>query len=1052
MFNIKNYMLILVLSLPVISSAQLTVPQLKERVRQEWTASGQHIEDLKEISLSSFHTSSLSGITHAYFQQSFAGIPIRNGLGSIHTDQSGKVKFVNLSFYREIEGKVKTTKAGISSKAARNFAAHSTNFPAPEKKATTQAQPDPRLVFIENEKGELILSYEVELPTTPDSDDRFVVWVDAANGRELDRHNRTLYCQFEPEEKHEHIDMPLSINLPETPEQPTSMTALPANPKYFAFPSNIESPLYGNRVLLHGNNIIDPTASPLGWHKNNAGLLSPQLGYTQGNNVYAFYAPLGETNPTPAPITRDPILGLYLQGNVPWPGNLHFNYTQDPNGLLGSQFIEGAVTNLFVRNNFLHDLLFHYGFDEAAGNFQTTNLSGAGEGNDHVLARAQDGLGINQASFSTPPDGENPTMRMFLWDTDLPNSIRDASFDNLIIAHEYTHGLSFRLVGGANNTNCLTNFEQGGEGWSDFVGLMMTLTDKNGNGVLEESVLGEGVRGIGHYVLTKEETEAGLRPRHYTRNMDCNDGLCNEFTYGDLTNLSRPHGVGFLWCTMLWDLSWNLINEYGFEADLYNTNSTAGNIRALKVVIEALKMTPCTPSFIDMRDAVLAANDLIYNGEGNDLLWEAFARRGLGYSAQDGGREAFDDPYMQLIKTVDKTEAEVGEPITYTITLTNHTGYTLSQALISDQLPPNFVATYISNNGSISPDGLVTWPKIDLPQQTTLTRTITGYLDTATRTEVVASYPVEQNNLLGFIPVGLWLPSSDYPNPNTGSGMSWFHLDPPVATESYLMLPMVLDNSLKNYLSFWHAFDVEPGLDGGVVEILVNGEWQDLGNFIIEGEYNNVILDELPTPVGVPVPFNTLSGRRAFSGSSGGYQRTIIDLSIFEGPVSIRFRFASNLSTNPDACDGSTPGCDGWFIDDVEILHLEHLPNTACAYSATTGKYACGDIGALGTIIKPASAATRVRPIAMDQMSGTMDLQIFPNPAQDRATVRLPETGGTEAGELYLLNAQGQVLDRYIIPEGETLQEIDGSRLEKGMYFLSFRCGNQTSVHKIVFQ
>lgn len=1043
--------MILVWMIPVIGSAQLSSTHLKKQIQSEWTAKGHHLEDLNDISLSSFHTSSLSGITHAYFQQSYGGIPIRNGLGSIHIDPAGKVKFANLSFYTDLKRKVKTTKARISPDKARSVVAHSTDFSNLKKKAAAS----PKLVYLENEEGELVLSYEVELPASEGSDDRFVVWVDARNGNELDRHNRTLYCQFESEEGHVHHHG--SLSFPTETESPDELTATPAlppaNPKYFAFAFSTESPAYGDRELLFGNNIIDPIASPLGWHKNANGLFSPQLGYTQGNNVYAFYAPLGQSNPAPAPITRDPFFGLYLFGNVPWPGNLNFNYQQQPNGLIANKFLESSVTNLFVRNNFMHDLLYRYGFDEAAGNFQTTNLSGNGQGNDHVLARAQDGLGINQASFSTPPDGQSPTMRMFLWNTDLPSSLRDGSFDNLIIAHEYAHGLSFRLVGGANNVNCLTNFEQGGEGWSDFVGLMMTLTDKDGDGQLEENVLGEGVRGIGHYVLTREETESGLRPRHYTRNMDCSDGLCNEFTYGDLTDLSRPHGVGFLWCTMLWDMSWNLINEYGFESDLYNISSTAGNIRALKIVVEALKMTPCQPTFIDMRDAVIEANDLLYGSEGSDLLWEAFARRGLGYSAQDGGREAFDNPYMQLVKTVDKTEAEVGEPITYTISLTNHTDLPLHQTLISDQLPVDFVATAISDGGSISTNGLVTWPTVDVPQNATVSRTITGYLNTTNPTETVASYPVEASNLLGFVPVGLWLPSTDYPNPNSNSSMSWFHLDPPIAAESYLLLPLVLDNSLNNYLSFWHSFDLEPGLDGGVIEILANGQWQDLGDFIIQGEYNSVILDELPTPIGVPVPFTSLSGRRAFSGSSQGYQRTIIDLSLFEGLVSIRFRFAANLNTDASTCDGSTPGCDGWFIDDVEILHLNHLPNTACAYSPSAGWYACGDIGALGTIINPSSGASKIRPVSFNQIPNTVDLGIFPNPAKERITIQLPEHHGEEIdGELLLLNAQGQLLERYLIPPGELMREIDGSHLERGMYFLNFRRGDQTSIKKVVFQ
>lgn len=1040
--------MILAISSPGIIPAQLALQHVQDQLKSEWLTAGKAGEDLNDILLSSCHQSSLSGVTHAYFQQSFRGIPVRDGLGSIHLDASGNVQYVNFQFYSEIKQKIKTTSARISPDKARAIAVHATSFS--EAGRATATGPAPKLVYVENAAGELVLSYQVELPLLEGTDDRLVYWIDAQNGGEIEHRNRTLYCHFEAEENAAPGVTPTSTAImgPSDIYPTPSLTA--GAPKYYAFPFGVESPADGNRQLLAGNSIIDPIASPMGWHKTDPNPLTPEFGYTQGNNVYAYYAPLSADNPAPSPITRAPFTGTFLSGNVPWPANLNFDYRRNIEQLLANNFIEDAVTNVFVRNNMVHDLLFRYGFDEAAGNFQTTNLSGEGLGNDHVLARTQDGLGVNQASFFTPPDGQNPYMRVFLWDTNLPNSVRDASFDNLILAHEYGHGLSFRLVGGANNTNCLTNYEQGGEGWSDFFGLMMTLTDRNGNGHIDENALGEGIRGIGHYVLTQSPTESGMRPRHYTTNMDCSSGLCNEFTYGDVDQLARPHGVGFLWCTILWDMSWGLINEYGFEQDLYDTGSDAGNIRALKIVVEALKMTACNPSFIDMRDAVLAANDILYAGEGNDVLWAAFARRGLGYSAAPNGEEAFDDPHMRLIKTVDKTEAALGETVTYTLSLTNHTDHPLQQTVVSDQLPANFVATAISDAGTQSADGLVQWPKVTIPKKQTIVRTITGYLDNVAPTTIVADYSVEPSQLLGFVPVGAWLPTSDNPNPHTASTLSWFHLDPNAPVEGSLILSMVLDGTKNNHLSFWHSFDMEPGFDAGVMEILVNGEWQDLGRNIIENGYNSIILDELLTPVGVPVKFSPFSGQRAFSGYSQGYQRCIVDLSIYEGPTLVRFRFGSNPSTDGNACDGTLPGCDGWYIDDVQLLDLQHLPNTACAYS-NNGYYSCGDIGALGTVFYPAPAA---RPAALPHELKAADgkVHIFPNPARDQMTVELPEWGKNAPDELLLLNAQGQIVDRYRLAEGTGKVQLDGSRLPRGLYFLSFQAGGEQQIHRVTFQ
>ena len=54
----------------------------------------------------------------------------------------------------------------------------------------------------------------------------------------------------------------------------------------------------------------------------------------------------------------------------------------------------------------------------------------------------------------------------------------DGDFDNGIIIHEYTHGISTRLTGGPS-TNCLSGFEQAGEGWSDWFALVMLTTSSS---------------------------------------------------------------------------------------------------------------------------------------------------------------------------------------------------------------------------------------------------------------------------------------------------------------------------------------------------------------------------------------------------------------------------------------------------------------------------------------------------------------------------------------------------------------------------------------------
>jgi PKD repeat protein len=222
---------------------------------------------------------------------------------------------------------------------------------------------------------------------------------------------------------------------------------------------------------------------------------------------------------------------------------------------------------------------------------------------------------------------------------------RDGCYDNGVVAHEYGHGISIRLTGGGDNVECLFNAEQMGEGWSDWVGLMLTI---------EPGDQANDVRGIGTFASGQATTANGIRPAPYTRNT-----AVNPYTYGatNNANISQPHGIGFVWATMLWDMTWDLIDLYGYDADVYNGDG--GNNIAMRLVTEGLKLQACNPGFVDGRDAILLADELIYGGANKCLIWNAFARRGLGFSAQQGSTddrfdqvEAFDLPLACQLPTV----------------------------------------------------------------------------------------------------------------------------------------------------------------------------------------------------------------------------------------------------------------------------------------------------------------------------------------------------------------------------------------------------------------
>ncbi len=397
-----------------------------------------------------------------------------------------------------------------------------------------------------------------------------------------------------------------------TPHAPT----LVGSYRVYALP--IESPNHGGRTLVANPDL--PSASPHGWHDTN-GAAGAEFTTTQGNNAHAYTDVDGNNSPD-AGSSPDGGAGLVFDFPI--------DLTQEPN-----TYRPAAVTNLFYWNNLMHDIPHLYGFDEAARNFQENNYGNGGLGSDYVNAEAQDGSGINNANFATPPDGLNPRMQMFLWNLTSPQ--RDGDLDNGIIAHEYGHGISNRLTG--TGAGCLANAEQMGEGWSDWQAVLLTM---------RASDTATTNRGVGTYVLDQPINGPGIRPAPYNTNF-----AVNNFTYSDLPSMAVPHGVGFVWNTMLWEMNWELINVYGFNPDIYDTTpyTGGGNILAYKLVQDGMAIQPCLPGFVDGRNAILAADVALTGGDNECTIWTAFARRGLGFSASQGlsssttdGTAAFDLP------------------------------------------------------------------------------------------------------------------------------------------------------------------------------------------------------------------------------------------------------------------------------------------------------------------------------------------------------------------------------------------------------------------------
>ncbi len=249
-----------------------------------------------------------------------------------------------------------------------------------------------------------------------------------------------------------------------------------------------------------------------------------------------------------------------------------------------------AVANAFYFANQAHDLFEGFGFDEAAGNFQMDNFGLGGAEGDPVLVEVQDGFSQNNASFSTLPDGMPSRLELGLFDVVAIG--RDAAYSAQIIFHEYSHGVTNRLAGGLQNTNCLNGTQSDGtdEGWADY---------------FSNSFTDDPVQGA--YLV--DRLDRGIRRFSYEN---------YPLTYEDLGNRDfiDVHDEGEIWAGTLWDLR----SELG--AELVD-----------QLVFDALKIAGCSPDMIESRDDIFAAAQVTKGATLRPVLWSVFARHGMGNSA-----------------------------------------------------------------------------------------------------------------------------------------------------------------------------------------------------------------------------------------------------------------------------------------------------------------------------------------------------------------------------------------------------------------------------------
>ncbi|KAI1111427.1 fungalysin metallopeptidase [Nemania sp. NC0429] len=533
-----------------------------------------------EFRLTKDHYIGTNGVAHVYFRQTVNGLDVGNANFNVNIGSDGSILSYGHSFYigeiptdnplqerafsSPVEALLETIETlGLPMASGVVTVESLDDLEAFVLRGTSGAVSDPtaRLTYLVKEDGELALTWKVET-------NLLTHWL------------------------HSYMDALEGGGIYGLVDWAWSAT-------YKVYSWSVDDPASGKRKIIADP--WDPKASKFAWHSDG------DINYTttQGNNGIAVQDFSGQTTNMYQPTSPE----------------LKFEYRLPLNSSDPNAYRDASLTQLFYTANFYHDILYELGFNEEAGNFQANNNGKGGKDGDPVILSAQDTYYTDNAMFIPPPDGQNGIMLMLLWTQTDPS--RDCTFEKDIIVHEYTHGLSTRLTGGPDNSDCLNSGEAAGmgEGWSDFYAIANALKGgwtRNTNA------------SIGAWVI---DNPAGLRRVPYTTNMTANPN-----TYTTLNGLGEYHDIGETWATILWEVLWNLVDKWGPNIGPKPTFDRGipsdGNFLAQKLVMDGMALQPCGPTFISARDAIIDADEALTGGDNACEIWTAFAKRGLGEGAK----------------------------------------------------------------------------------------------------------------------------------------------------------------------------------------------------------------------------------------------------------------------------------------------------------------------------------------------------------------------------------------------------------------------------------
>lgn len=557
---------------------------------------------------------------------------------------------------------------------------------------------------------------------------------------------------------------------------------------------------------------------------------------------------------------------------------------------------------------------------------------------------------------------------------------RDGTVDNQIMFHEWGHYLSNRLIGNAAGLN---NNQGGamGEGWGDFTAMLLTVRESDTLAAANASWGGVyalatyATSGVPYTGALNHGYYLGIRRTPYSTDMTNYNALTfRHIMDGEALPVGPPiatggvnsqvHNSGEVWATMLWECYASLLRDT-LGANPRLTFQQAQD-RMKLYLVTSLALTPASPTYLEARDAVLAA---AYATDITDyiLFWQAFAKRGAGIYAVAPDRfstnhagvvESFDvEPEVSFVSTTLDDSViscdndgilDSGETGKLTVTLKNigtsplgATVATISSATPGVTFPAgntiNFPASdpYATVNGSLTVSyaagiaGIqqidfsisVVDPELDAPRVNNPGfRANVASIPAASATETVEGLtnPWTLDSDLALGQTNPWFRQVVVP-----LDREWHVDNAGGPSDQRLMSPVfTVDGSGSMNVQFDHTWSFEaPNFDGGVVEMQVNGgAWTDIGTTAYNGTLTNYTGN-----------LNPLRTRPAFIGA--GSAHTSLTQAIAPGStVRVRFRFGSD----------NAAGAPGWNVDNIAFSGVVETPfsvavaDTGCSATTTT--------------------------------------------------------------------------------------------------------------------